>query len=135
MKVFLKRRLKVFSKLRCRLSSVKWTLLLVATAMFFLSAAAPNGCNFTISFGGGGTSITGPNPQASQTSTTTGPPPSGSPSVGAGSPSVGAGSPSVGAGSPSVGAGSPSVGAGSPPSSPVVAPPNAAGCSSNEASY
>ncbi|HEY4032484.1 MAG TPA: hypothetical protein VGL94_00790 [Ktedonobacteraceae bacterium] len=110
MKEFLKRHLKVFSKLRCRLSSVKWTLLLVATAMFFLSAAAPNGCNFTISLGGGGSSITGPNPQGSPTSTTTGPPPSGSPSV---APPVGTGSPSVGTGSPSVappmGTGSPSV--------------------------
>jgi len=98
MEEFLKRRLKVFSKLRRRLSSIKWTSLLAATAMFFLSAAAPNGCNFTVSLGGGGSSITGPNPQASQTSTTSGPPPSGSPSVGAGSPSV---APPVGAGSPS----------------------------------
>src|SRR5437879_7128472 len=43
MKVPLKRRLKLFPKLRRRLSSIKWTLLLITTAMFFLSAASA-GC-------------------------------------------------------------------------------------------
>jgi len=43
MKVPLKRRLKLFPKLRRRLSSVRWTLLLITTAMFFLSAAS-TGC-------------------------------------------------------------------------------------------
>jgi hypothetical protein len=40
MKESLKRRLNLFPKLRRRLSSVRWTLLLITTAMFFLSAAS-----------------------------------------------------------------------------------------------
>jgi hypothetical protein len=43
MKVSLKRHLRVFPKLRRRLSSVRWALLLITTAMFFLSAAS-TGC-------------------------------------------------------------------------------------------
>jgi hypothetical protein len=40
MKVPLRRCLKLFPKLHRRLSSVRWTLLLITTAMFFLSAAS-----------------------------------------------------------------------------------------------
>jgi hypothetical protein len=40
MKISLKQRLHVFPKLRRRFSSVKWALLLITTAMFFLSAAS-----------------------------------------------------------------------------------------------
>ncbi len=43
MKKSLKRHLRVFPKLRRRLSSVRWALLLITTAMFFLSAAS-TGC-------------------------------------------------------------------------------------------
>jgi len=41
MKVSLKRRLNIFSKLRRWLASVKWVLLLIMTAMLFLSACDP----------------------------------------------------------------------------------------------
>ncbi len=112
MKVFLKRHLNVFPKLHRRLSSVKWALLLAVTAMFFMSAAAPNGCNFMVSFGGGGATVTGPNPQASQPATGGGaPPPSGSVTAGGGAPP--AGSPPAGGGAPP--AGSPAAGGGAPP--------------------
>ena len=43
MKISLKRHLRVLPKLRRRLSSVRWALLLITTAMFFLSAAS-TGC-------------------------------------------------------------------------------------------
>src|SRR5260370_41030271 len=86
MKVSLKRRLNLFPKLRRRLSSVKWILLLVTTAMFFLSASS-SGCSFNIAFGG--PPGTGPNvvgPQSSQ--------PALPPAVAGGSP------PAVAGGSP-----------------------------------
>ena len=87
MKVSLKRRLNLFPKLRRRLSSVKWILLLVTTAMFFLSASS-SGCSFNIAFGGPpgtGPSVVGPQPSQSAL-----------PPVGGGSgspPAVGGGSP------------------------------------------
>src|SRR2546430_15552294 len=65
MKVFLKRHRNVFSKLRRRLSSAKWLLLLITTAMFFLSmylsscggTCDPQGnCMFNVS----GASVTTP---------------------------------------------------------------------------
>ena len=43
MKMPLKRHLGLFTQLHNRLSSVRWTLLLITTAMFFLSAAS-TGC-------------------------------------------------------------------------------------------
>ena len=43
MKVPLRRHLELFPKLHRRLSSVRWTLLLITTTMFFLSAAS-TGC-------------------------------------------------------------------------------------------
>ena len=49
MKVPLKRRLNIFSKLRRRLASVKWALLFITTAMFFLSASS-SGCGIEVTF-------------------------------------------------------------------------------------
>ncbi|SRR5258708_30459380 len=48
MKVPLKRPLNLFSKLRHRLSTIKWSLLLITTALFFLSMSQ-SGCDFTVS--------------------------------------------------------------------------------------
>src|SRR6266576_2425201 len=116
MKVSLKRRLNVFPKLRRRLSSVKWTLLLVKTAMFFLCASQNNCPGFSVSFGGagGGPSVLGqPGPSGGSPSAVAG----GSPSaVAGGSPPAAGGSPSaVAGGSPPAAGGSPSAAAGGPP--------------------
>ena len=98
MKESLKRRLNLFPKLRRRLSSVQWILLLITTAMFFLSAAS-NTCTFT--FGNGGITSAPPGPQASQTSTVNIPPPVPSPvPVPGGTPSTGGGTPAPPPGPP-----------------------------------
>ena len=110
MKESLKRRLNVFPKLRRRLSSVQWILLLITTAMFFLSAAS-NTCTFT--FGSGGITGTPPTgPQASQTSVNI-PPPVASPV-----PQPGGGAPAPGGGTPAPGGGAPAL-----PSGPPTGPP------------
>jgi plastocyanin len=74
MKESLKQCLNIFLKLRRRLASIKWILLLVTTAMFFLSAAS-NACTF--SFGAGNPTVVGPptGPSPSQTSAVSQPPP------------------------------------------------------------
>ena len=65
MKVPLKRHLYVFTHLHSRLSSVRWTLLLITTAMFFLSAAS-TGCptsGYTLSVAPNlGPSVSNPSP-------------------------------------------------------------------------
>ncbi len=115
MKESLKRRLNVFPKLRRRLSSVQWILLLITTAMFFLSAAS-NTCTFT--FGNGGITGTPPTgPQASQTSVNIPPPvaspvpvPGGTPAAGGGTPAAGGGTPAAGGGTPAPPPGPPTGG-------------------------
>ncbi len=106
MKVFLKRRLNVFPKLRRRLSSVKWILLVATTAMFFLSTFSSACDGLTLTFGPIGPSVLGGgNPQATQPALTT--MPSVSPlTTGGGTP--GPGSVALGGGTP------PSLG-GTPP--------------------
>jgi plastocyanin len=127
MKVPLKRPLNLFSKLRHRLSTIKWSLLLITTALFFLSMSQ-SGCDFSVSMTPG-PSVDNP-PSTAPLGSPSGPPPISSPPsqpltqvqiptipplVGVGSPSalVGVGSPSapVGVGSPSALLGIPSVSA------------------------
>src|ERR1051326_6247463 len=129
MKVFLKRRLNVFPKLRRRLSSVKWILLVATTAMFFLSTFSAACDGLTVTFGPIGPSVLGGNPQATQPAVTT--MPSVSPLTGGGTPAPG--SVALGGGtlpSLAVAGGTPpslAVGGGTPPSLAVGGTPPAAG--------
>jgi hypothetical protein len=78
MKVPLRRRLKLFPKLHRRLSSVRWTLLLITTAMFFLSAASA-GCptgGYTLMISPTGPSVQNPQPPNNPPPSTDPPPPS-----------------------------------------------------------
>ena len=76
MKVPLKRPLNLFSKLRHRLSTIKWSLLLITTALFFLSMSQ-SGCDFTVSMTPG-PSVDNPPPIA-PLGNPSGPPPISSP--------------------------------------------------------
>ena len=76
MKVPLKRPLNLFSKLRHRLSTIKWSLLLITTALFFISMSQ-SGCDFTVSMAPG-PSVDNPPPTA-PLGNPSGPPPISSP--------------------------------------------------------
>ena len=67
MKVPLKRHLNLFSKLRRRLSAVKWSLLLMTTAMFLISMFLSCCPDLTISVNPAGPTVNNPpgNPPAS----------------------------------------------------------------------
>ncbi len=118
MKVFLRRRLNVFPKLRRRLSSVKWILLVATTAMFFLSTFSSACDGLTVTFGPIGPSVLGGSPPGTQPALTT--MPSVSPLTGGGTPAPG--SVALGGGTPpslAAGGGTPpslAVGGGTPPS-------------------
>ncbi len=80
MKVFLRRHLKIFSKVRRRLSSAKWVLLLITTTLFFLSMYLSScgcdqsgQCDFTFTLPPPGSSMQSP-PGGSLTGPSTNPP-------------------------------------------------------------
>ncbi len=102
MKVPLKRPLNLFSKLRHRLSTIKWSLLLITTAMFFLSASQ-QGCNWTVSMPPGGTGV-GPPLGGSPPISSPPPQPLAQVTIPTIPPLVGVGSPSALLGIPSVSA-------------------------------